>query len=369
MSGRAARPHGAARAGGIPSCGRASPRRTLGAGPRLVQLALGAGPRLVQVALGAGPRLVQVALGAFWAIDALLQLQPANFSGALVYETVLGNAEHQPQPIYGSLVTASRLLAPHHVELNVAIIVVQLAIAGGLLLPRTAKLALAASIPWALGIWWLGEGFGGDFAGKATLLVGFPGPALLYALLALVAWPRERPQDGGCIAVRGLLGERATARLWSALWVGGAILRVAPFWFPPVYALSGDLQLGLDEEPRWLAHLNMHLSDLASSAGLPLVIALALVEAGIGLGVLTRRRRWALGAGIAVATIYWAIGQQFASLLSGSATDIAAGPLYVLLALTLWPAAAARTRRRHLPGVIAKRASSRTSSCGADLSW
>ena len=287
---------------------------------------------------GVGPSLrgVQLALAGFWAIDALLQLQPVNFTQDLVYGTILGNAENQPQPIFGSLVSASHLLGSHAVALNVAIIVIQLVIATGLLWPRTVKPALGLSIGWALGVWWLGEGFGGIFAGKATLLVGGPGPALLYAVLAVVAWPTER-RRGGTIAGAGALGESATRRVWAVLWVGGAILRLVPFWFGPVYALAGDFQLGLDEEPHWLAAINQTLSHFAATSGLALVIALAAVEAAIGVGVLTRHRRAFLAAGMIVATVYWVFGQQFAGLFTGSATDVAAGPLFILLALTLWP--------------------------------
>jgi hypothetical protein len=287
----------------------------------------------------AGVRGVQLALAGFWTIDALLQLQPPNFTGGLVTDTILGNAENQPQPIYGSLVTASHLLARHAVALNIAIIVIQLLIAAGLAWPRTVRAALAASIVWALGVWWLGEGFGGVFAGKATLLVGAPGPALLYAVLALIAWPRDRRRSETTIAAAGALGERATRGLWVILWVGGALLRIAPFWFAPVYALAGDLQLGLDQEPHWLFTINETISRLAAAAGLPLVIAIAILEAAIGLGILTRYRRSFLVAGMIVSVIYWVVGQQFAQIFTGDATDVGAGPLYILLALSLWPRA------------------------------
>ena len=291
-------------------------------------------------------RGVQLALAALWAIDALLQLQPANFTRELVFGTILGNAENQPQPIFGSLVSASHLLGPHAVALNVAIIVIQLVIAAGLLWPRTVKPALGVSVVWALGVWWLGEGFGGIFAGKATLLVGGPGPALLYALLAVIAWPRERRADangaaakreGATIAGAGALGERAARGAWVLLWVSGAILRLIPFWFAPVYALVGDFQLGLGEEPHWLFAINETLSRFSATSGLALVIALAVVEAAVGLGVLTRHRRGFLAVGIVVAAVYWTVGQQFAGLFTGTATDVGAGPLFILLALTLWP--------------------------------
>ncbi len=290
---------------------------------------------------------MQLALAAFWLLDALLQLQPANFSQALVLNTILGNAENQPRPIYDSVVFASHLLAPYAVELNAAIVIIELAIAAGLLWRPTVKPALAISIAWALGVWWLGEGLGGILAGKATLLVGAPGPALLYVLLALIVWPTH-PGRTGSIAAAGALGERATRSAWALLWVGGAVLRVVPFWFSPTYALQGDFQDRLNEQPRWLIHTNEALSHFAAHAGLPLVIAMAAVEATIGLGVLTRHRRAALAAGIALSLVYWAFGQQFAQLLTGSATDIAAGPLYVLLALTLLPQRPEGRAGRHL---------------------
>lgn len=303
-------------------------------------------------------RVVQLALAGFWAFDALLQLQPANFTSQLVVGTILGNAENQPQPIFGSLVSASHLLEPFHVELNVAIIVIQLALAFGLILRPTVKPALALSAAWAMGVWWLGEGFGGIFAGKATLLVGAPGPALLYALLALIAWPTGRGVTG-TIAGAGALGERATRGAWALLWGGGAILRVVPFWFSPVYALQGDFQLSLDEQPRWLFHINQALSHFAATAGLPLVIGIAVLEAAIGIGILTRHRRAFLTAGMVVATLYWLFGQQLAGVLTGSATDVGAGPLFIVLALTLWPRYALRAnaagRRRRIGRVIQTR--------------
>lgn len=305
------------------------------------------------------PRRVQLALAALWGVDALLQLQPANFSNDLVLGTILGNAENQPAPIYNSLVWASGLLDHHAVALNIAIIVIQLGLAIGLLWPRTTKLALAASVAWALGVWWLGEGFGGVFAGTASTLVGGPGPALLYALLALVAWPVRSPLGraaAGTVAGAGRLGDRGTRAVWVVLWVGGAVLRVVPFWFAPVYALQGDFQMSLNEEPHWFAQINDRLSHLAGAAGLDGVVCLAVLEALIGLGVLTRHRRAFLSAGIALSVVYWVFGQQLAGLLTGSATDLGSGPLYILLALTLWPrgrfTADIQRRRAELQGHV-----------------
>ncbi|MHB1537815.1 MAG: hypothetical protein ACYCUM_08010 [Solirubrobacteraceae bacterium] len=291
-------------------------------------------------------RRVQLTLAAFWIIDALLQSQPPNFTPHLVYATILGNVENQPEPISGSILAAVHVLGPHAVALNVAIVLVELALGAGLLSPRSVKLALACSVAWALGVWWLGEGFGGLFAGEATLLVGAPGAALLYALVAIVAWPVERAR-ARTVAGAGALGEPRALRAWALLWVGGALLRVAPFWFAPVYALQADFQNGLNEEPGWLLHLGESLSRFARNAGLALPIALALLEATIGLGVLlcSRRRRVLLAAGMLLSCLYWVVGEQLGGLLTGRATDLGAAPLYVLLAVTLWPLRGGESRR------------------------
>jgi hypothetical protein len=315
-----------------------------------------------------GLRRLQLALAAFWAIDALLQLQPDNFSRSLIFSTILGNAENQPQPIFGSLVWASHVLGPYPVELNIAIIAVQASIAVGLVWPRTIKPALGISVAWALGVWWLGEGFGGIFAGKATLLVGAPGPALLYAILAVIAWPGAR-RTGAAVAGAGALGERGARGVWALLWIGGAALRVAPFWFAPVYALAGDFELSLYQEPHWLIRINESLSHLATTAGLPLVIALAAIEVAIGLGVLTRYRRGFLALGIVVSTAYWIFGQQFAQLLTGQATDLAAGPLFILLALTLWPRSEAEPQGTRTTRSVSSTRSPRPARRAATAGW
>jgi hypothetical protein len=83
----------------------------------------------------------------------------------------------------------------------------------GLLVPRTARLALAASIAWALGVWYFGEGLSGLPSDHASLTTGAPGSALLLALLA-----GTDPNSGPLLALmaialvagHGRLRDRAT---------------------------------------------------------------------------------------------------------------------------------------------------------------
>ena len=71
---------------------------------------------------------------------------------------------------------------------NGAFALIQIALGLGILSRRFSRVALGASIVWALSVWFVGEGIGGLGAG-ATLLTGAPGAALLYAVIAVLAWP------------------------------------------------------------------------------------------------------------------------------------------------------------------------------------
>jgi hypothetical protein len=103
--------------------------------------------------------------------------------------------------IAGPITWSADLMARHIVVCNALFASIQLLLAVGLLYRPTAKVALAASIPWALGVWWIGEGFGGLLAGTGNPLTGAPGAAVLYVFLALLAWPVEaRPAEGVSMA-------------------------------------------------------------------------------------------------------------------------------------------------------------------------
>ena len=283
---------------------------------------------------------MQLALAAFWTIDALLQLQPRNFTSGLVFDTILGNTENQPQPVYGSLVAgiasarAPRGRAEHRDHRDPA--------------PDRSRARLAAhrqGRPRRIGrlgarrvVVGGGIRWGLRRQGNAARRRARPGASVRGARAGRMAtrsssWRNDRRGR------RGARRERHSPALGDAVRVGGALLRALPFWFPPVYALAGDFELGLDQEPHWLFMINEKLARFAAGAGLPLVIAVATLEAVIGLGVLTRYRRTFLLVGMIVTAIYWAVGQQFAQMFTGDATDIGAGPLYILLALSLWPRA------------------------------
>lgn len=91
-------------------------------------------------------------------------------------------------------------------------------------------------------------------------------------------------------------------------------------------------------EPAMVAAVNHAAGGLVSGGAAVFVVVLGLVEAAIGVAVLvSRTRRLALGAGMALAGAAGLLGQDLGGLLTGHATDPGTGPALVLFALTLWP--------------------------------
>src|SRR5580704_16165052 len=115
-------------------------------------------------------RRLEIALGALWLLDGALQFQPYMFSQAF-FAGILGMANMGlPRSLSNADVRVASLLVAHPVVWNAIFASLQVALGLGLLWPRTARLARLVSIPWALGVWIIGEGVGGLFMGATSLV-------------------------------------------------------------------------------------------------------------------------------------------------------------------------------------------------------
>ncbi|TVZ06537.1 hypothetical protein EAS64_03790 [Trebonia kvetii] len=285
---------------------------------------------------GAGTAL-RLGLAGVWLLDAALQYQPFMFTrafGKALATTAMGNAAVVSDPILWS---ASQV-EQNAVLSNAVFATIQLLLAAGIAWPRTARIGLAASAVWSLAVWWLGEGFGGMLAGMASPLNGAPGAAILYALLAVLLWPSERPAQQAPFTAAGAVGVRAARSLWSACWL---ILASAALWpgnrAPQALALQ-ILDAG-DGEPAWLAALDRHAAVFTATLGLAAPLTLALVLAVIAVAVWLPAPAAKAGLVLAIATagLIWVLGESFGAILTGQATDPNTGPLLALLALAYWP--------------------------------
>lgn len=289
-------------------------------------------------------RRLELALGVIWLLDAALQFQPSMFSSAF-FANMLGMANMGlPGPLPAALFRVSAVLTAQPVAWNAAFASLQLAIGAGLLCRRTAPVARPVSIAWALAVWVAGEGLGGLFMPGVSALNGAPGAALLYALAAVILWPRggDRGDMAGEMAAdaasdAGLLRARGARWCWAALWTGLALLELGGANHAAVVPGAEVANIG-EGEPGWLAALNHHAGSLLAGHGAVFALLAGLIEIAIGLCVLRPGwRRPALAAGMALAILYGVLGQDLGGLLTGRATDPGTAPLFVLLALALWP--------------------------------
>jgi hypothetical protein len=101
-------------------------------------------------------RGLQVVLGFFWLLDGVLQLQPFMLRASFARELLHPVGDGQPQFVAGPVHWAANIVAAHPVAWDVPFGITQLLFGVGLLVPRTVRLTIAASLPWVLFVWWLG---------------------------------------------------------------------------------------------------------------------------------------------------------------------------------------------------------------------
>jgi hypothetical protein len=300
-------------------------------------------------------RGLQVVLGLLWLLDAGLQAQPFMFASGFATQVIAPVGEGQPGVVSGPVHWASAVIGAHPFAWNLLFVGVQFLLGAGLLVRRTARTALVASIVWALGLWYLGEGLSGLASGHASLLTGAPGSALLYAILATAAWPRGSSDPAPA---------RWLVWVWAPLWVGAAVFQLLPGQNSGQSVAS---LLTAEQAPLWLARLDTSVGTWASQHGALTVYGLAVVEFLVGVAALSRRTRtWALAVGFVLSIAIWVIRQDLGLLYSGQATDPNSAPLIALMAVALLAWSAKVGTARHTARDPGRPASARPATGRAD---
>jgi hypothetical protein len=270
-------------------------------------------------------RAFQTVLGLIWLLDGALQFQPFMYGKGFTQGLAALEAG-QPHWLASSIHLATRVYQSPATLFNTLAALIQVFIGLGFLYRRAVKPAIVASLAWALGVWGFGEGFGMLLAGTANPLTGAPGAVVLYALIALLVWPSDRP--GGPLGVRGA---RAA---WETVW-----LVMAWAWLLPANTGANATSDAIMSAPGsgWLHGLQSSAASGARGHGDVIAIVLALVSAAIGIAVAKNwRPKPFLWLAIVLNIGYWVIGQGFGGVFyTNSATDLNSGPLFVLLALVL----------------------------------
>ena len=278
-------------------------------------------------------------LGLLWLLDGALQLQSFMFTAGFAHQVIAPAAAGQPWFVAVPINWNARLIGGHPALLNAFFAGTQLALGSGFILKRTIRVAIIASSAWAVCVWYLGEGLGGLASGHVTALVGAPGAAILYVVLAAAAWPvgpvaGDQVNGSGPSPLSLRRPPRWVIGFWSALWLGSAVLNLLPRNFS-ASALSSQVSVNISSVPSWLAAGDRAVASGIERGGLEGVLATVMIELAIGLLSLSRSRFQlpAVYAGMALAGLYWAVGQSFGQLFSGQATDPSTGPLVVAVGL------------------------------------
>ena len=285
-------------------------------------------------------RALQLGLAAVWLLDGVLQYQSFMYTkafGQMLAATAPGNPSVIARPISWD----ATLVEHHLVLLNTIFATIQLLLGLGIAFRPTVRIALAASIAWAIGVWWFGEGLGGILDGGASPLNGAPGAVMIYALLAVLLWPADRDASARFVAARAV-GAHVARALWLVLWLSEAYFALTPANRAP-QAVSGMIAGMESGEPGWLSAIERGGASLVASQGLAasvvLAVALAVIAVGVYLPLPFAKATVALA--IVMALVIWVVAEAFGGILAGGGTDPNSGPLLVLLALAYWPFRAA----------------------------
>ncbi len=288
-------------------------------------------------------RGIQIALGTAWLADGALQLQPFMFGRGFVNQILMPAYMGSPSGVTGPALAFTRLVLHAPATWDAAFAVTQLLLGAALLWRPAVRAGLAASIVWALAVWWFGEGLGGVLSGSASPLTGAPGAVILYALLAVLAWPTPiqtapagRRTDGP-VAAGSPLGLTGARVAWLVLWGSSAYLMLQASNRAPD-ALRSTFAGLASGEPGWIAAMDRGVASAAASHSLAISIGLAVVFVAAGLGVFwSATTRAALLLSVIVAVAIWVLGENFGAIATGRGTDPNTGLLLVLLAAAFWP--------------------------------
>jgi hypothetical protein len=276
-------------------------------------------------------------LATIWLLDGLLQLQGFFFTRSFATQMIAPGAQGNPSVIARPITWSGLTIGHHAVITNLAFALLQVGLGLGIAWRPTVKVALGASIAWSIGVWWIGEGLGGVLSGAADPVNGAPGAVIIYALLAVLLWPRHRPGPAPSFVAAGAVGEPVAKGLWLVLWGSLSYFAVngANRSSQGLHDLIDGMTAG---EPGWLTSLNRQAATVVDHRGLVTMTVLAVVSALVAVGVYLPpgAGNATLVVAVVISLLWWVVGEDLGQLLTNGATDVNTGPLLILLALAYW---------------------------------
>jgi hypothetical protein len=284
-----------------------------------------------------GRRILQLVLATVWLLDGILQLQSFFFTKSFGLQMISGMSSGNPSVIARPINWSGTIIGHHAVLTDATFALVQCGLGLAIAWRPTVKVGLAASIAWALGVWWIGEGLGGVLNGTASPVNGAPGAVMIYALLAVLLWPSDRKADSATfIAGRGV-GDEVAKAFWLVLWGSLAYFAVLGANRSP-QMLHNWIASEVTGEPRWIGWLDHRIADRLNHQGFEVAVSLSIVFVMIAVSTYLRRpvANAFIVVAAAVSAVIWVVGENFGALFTNGATDVNSGPLLLLLAVAYW---------------------------------
>ncbi len=278
------------------------------------------------------PSTIRLVLGILWIVDGILQFQPEmpyGFLSVVIEPSIqaINNVGVEKFLMIGYNIW---LLHPFQFDalsgaLQVFIGVYYLSNSSA----KALKYISIISIIWAIVIWIFGEGFGGIPASGVSLLTGFPGSALIYAILAV---PYILPRLG---SIKSL--QKYFIYSVSIIFLIGGILQLIPgntFWTKG--QLAYDIYMNINqqgENPIVYAILNhTYVYLLFRETYLNIFMFLLMIASGI---LILHRSKAGLIMAIVFVGLTWLLFQDMGIYIL-PATDPNTGlPLLLLLVILI----------------------------------
>ncbi|NMP23121.1 hypothetical protein [Sulfobacillus harzensis] len=265
--------------------------------------------------------------GVLWIIDGFLKLQPGMFNSGLVVNVVGATAlDNQPAWLTHLMFSGINLWHAGLPLTTIAMALWEVALGIGIIAARGRwfRITLWAVVAWSAIVWVMAEGLGGILSGNPTFPGDSPGSTPFYAAAAiLMLYPNWVTPS--------------LHRLAGVFWALATVVQLLPYnWSRSAMGgIFGNVTMN-GQEPAAIDRLNNAFIELAYRSPIGVNVVLIIIMALLAWAWFTRPTRsstWWLT--LLFLFGLWAIPQAFATLFTGTATDL--GNEFPL-ALLLWAA-------------------------------
>jgi len=280
--------------------------------------------------------MLQLSLATLWLLDGILQLQSFFFTKSFGFQMISGMSSGNPVFFARPISWSGSIIGHHAVLTDVVFALTQIGIGLAIAWRPTLKVGLGASIVWAFGVWWIGEGLGGMANGTANPVNGAPGAVILYALLAVLLWPGDRHSGAPFIAARAV-GPSVAKAGWLVLWGSLSYFAVVGGNRSP-QGVRNWIRSETVGEPSWVASLDHHAAAWAGHRGATIAVMLSILLLAVAVSTYLTPTfaNAAIGVAVGLSAVIWVLGENFGGLFTNGATDVNSGPLLALVALAYW---------------------------------